>query len=132
VYAESDENDATYFVLHQCRTILQAIDELHAYIASKADDARRSRELLRNNQALKLGLNHRQLALIRHAVDHPGMTYTIKGHRRYHNVSYQTARTDLLAVAESSLLVQSKIGRELVFVAPDDLRARLEGCGDRA
>jgi len=72
---------------------------------------------------------HRQLTLIRHAVDHPGMQYSIKSHRLYHNVSYQTARTDLLGAAELELLIQTKIGKAFFFLAPDDLHQRLEQDG---
>lgn len=130
LYVETDENDATYFVLHQCRTILNAIDELHAYLAKKTEDSRRSHEILRNSGAANLGLNHRQLALIRHAVDHPGTQYFIKTHKRYHNVSYQTSRMDLLEIAELDFLVKTKSGREFVFIAPDNLGKRLEEYGE--
>ncbi len=126
LYVESDENDATYFILHQCRTIQKAIDELHDYLENKMKAAQRSRKILRHSGAIDLGLNHRQLALIRHAVDHPGMQYSIRSHRIYHNVSYQTARTDLLQVAKLDLLIQTKVGKAFYFLAPDDLHQRLK------
>ena len=44
--------------------------------------------------------NHRQIALVRHALKHPGHRYTIASHRRSHNVVYQTARSDLLDLAK--------------------------------
>ncbi len=131
LYSETDENDATYFVLHQARTILQAIAELHIYLERKAKDRRRSLEILQDSGALNLGLNHRQLALIRHATDHPGDQYSIRTHKRYHNVSYQTARTDLLGIAEAGLLLQTKVGREFIFLAPDDLQERLAAAARR-
>lgn len=132
LYTESDENDATYFVLHQCQTVLQAIRELHEYIGRKMDYARRSRQFLRDGGAMDLGLNHRQLALLRYAIGHPGTQFSIKAHQLYHNVSYQTARTDLLGIADLELLIVSKIRNRFVFVAPDDLRQRLESCGGEA
>jgi len=129
LYAESDDNDATYFVLHQCRTILQAIDELHEYIGRKMADTRRSRDILIGGGATSAPLNQRQLALLRNALDHPGATYTIRIHKDYHSVSYQTARTDLLQLAEAGLLDRTKVGREFVFIAPADLDGRLGGVG---
>lgn len=126
LYSESDDNDATYFVLHQCRTILDAIDEMYRYLARKMADVKRSHELLRNSGALDLGLNHRQLALIRYAVDHPAVQYTVRAHRNYHNISYQTARTDLLKLSEIGMLLKTKLGREFLFLAPEDLSNRLQ------
>ncbi|MEN8008726.1 MAG: Fic family protein, partial [Candidatus Krumholzibacteriota bacterium] len=87
--------------------------------------AQRTKEILRESALAGLALNHRQLALVRHAVDHPGFLYTIETHRRYHNVSYQTARNDLLELSELKLLPMSKQGRKFLFLSPDDLRHRL-------
>ncbi len=125
LYVETDENDATYFVLHQCRIILRAIDELHLYLKRKIEERNQSRDLLRTDATAELGLNHRQLAVVRHGLDHPGSSFTIQGHRHYHNISYQTARTDLLGLADVELLMMSKVGREFRFVAPDDLGVRI-------
>jgi hypothetical protein len=74
-------------------------------------------------------LNHRQQSVISHALRHPGFVYNIAGHRVRHAVVYQTARTDLLALAELKLLEQRKAGRTLVFVAPKDLESRLRTKG---
>ena len=90
------------------------------------EESARSQELLQTDVALKLGLNHRQLALVRHALDRPGTVYSIKLHRNYHNVSYQTARTDLLELSRFELLDKKKVGREFMFFIPDSLRQRLE------
>ncbi|MBN2885794.1 MAG: hypothetical protein JXM75_03685 [Chromatiaceae bacterium] len=65
------------------------------------------------------------MALIRHAVRHPGASYTIEGHRQSHAVVYQTARTDLLVLAEIGILDQRKVGRGFVFYAPADIESRL-------
>ena len=42
-----------------------------------------------------------------------------------HNVVYQTARTDLLDLGERGVLEMRKKGKQMVFVAPKDLSARL-------
>lgn len=125
LYSETDENDATYFVLNQFQVIIRAIEELHKYLERKTREAQRTKEILRESALAGLALNHRQLALVRHAIDHPGFLYTIETHRRYHNVSYQTARNDLLELSELKLLPMSKQGRKFLFLSPDDLRHRL-------
>jgi hypothetical protein len=45
------------------------------------------------------GLNHRQLALLRHALSHSGFRYSVLSHQSCHGVSHQTARSDLQKLA---------------------------------
>ena len=68
----------------------------------------------------------RQVALLSHALRHVGQGYTVESHRRSHRVTQQTARTDLLQLAELALLEKGKRGRAFVFYAPNNLRARIE------
>ncbi|MXX08821.1 MAG: hypothetical protein F4226_02930 [Synechococcus sp. SB0678_bin_12] len=44
--------------------------------------------------------NHRQLVLLIHGMKHPGFRYSIRSHQTSHKVSYQTACTDLLTLAD--------------------------------
>ncbi|MBU6401889.1 MAG: Fic family protein [Verrucomicrobia bacterium] len=121
LYTETDDNDLTYFIVAQSSVIRQAIEELHAYIARKTAELR---EVESHVRALNL-FNHRQADLIRHALKHPYEDYTIAGHRKSHNVVYQTARTDLLNLAVRGLLQQKKRGKKLMFGVPSDLAERL-------
>lgn len=131
LYTETDENDATYFLLHQMRTIIQAIDALHAYLDKKMQEMKRCQEILRSKAASSLPLNHRQLSLIRHGIEHPGTVYTIAQHERYHSIGYATARSDLLALVEMGLFIKAKEGRKFTFLAPDDLGDRLQHAAER-
>ena len=126
LYTETDDNDTTYFVLNQLRAIRRAIDALHNYLAGKIREVRETERLLRDSETLRSQLNHRQVVLVNHALKHSGYEYRIEGHRRSHGVTYQTARTDLLNLAEHGLLEQGKAGRVFVFYTPPDLRERLE------
>jgi len=63
--------------------------------------------------------------MIGHALRHPHYDYTIESHRRSQGVVYQTARTDLLDLADRKLLLCEKIGREWHFTTVDDLEQRL-------
>ena len=125
LYTETDGNDATYFIIHQLDVIERAIEALHQYLARKTAQQRSTESLLRRSPALASRLNHRQVALLSHALKHPGHGYTIESHRRSHNVTYQTARTDLLALAGLGLLEQHKRGRAFFFFAPEDLEQRI-------
>lgn len=121
LYAETDGNDLTYFVLAQLKVIRRAIVELRHYVKRKTGEARAVEQLLRASS----GLNHRQVALVSHALRNPGFRYTIASHGRSHAVVYQTARSDLLSLSEKGLLLQSRPGRALLFTAPPDLIGKL-------
>jgi Fic family protein len=122
LFTETDENDATYFLLYQCEVIRRAITSLHEYIEQKSTEVRESEGLLRG----ATGLNHRQQALIAHALRHPGTRYSIEGHRRSQGIVYETARNDLMVLARMNLLEHRKMGRAFAFIAPSDLADRLQ------
>jgi Fic family protein len=126
LYTETDENDVTYFVIHQLDVILKAIKALHNYISNQSEEIIKTEQLLHTNKALQNKLNYRQIALIKHALKHPNMHYEIGGHRQSHNVTYDTARTDLLNLAELGLLLKQKTGKAFTFIAPADLKKRIE------
>lgn len=125
LHTETDDNDATYFVIHQLETIEQAINALHDYLARKTAEQRSAETLLRHAPGISERINHRQVALLSHALGHPGHGYTVESHRRSHRVTSQTARTDLLDLAALGLLEQHKRGRAFVFFAPADLHERI-------
>ena len=121
LHTETDDNDLTYFLIHQADVVRKALLELHAYVA------RKSKEMTVLHAVPDL--NHRQIALLTHALRHPGARYDIAGHEIRHGVVYQTARVDLLSLASKGLLEQRKSGRSLVFVSPVDLEERLRKTG---
>ena len=124
VLSETDDNDVTYFLDYHLRVILRSIRELHAWLARKAEEMRDVQRLL-DRLAPAAVLNYRQTALIEHMHKHPGMSYTIESHRRSHNVTYQTARTDLLKLTESGLMQYAKRGRAFIFTQAVDFDERL-------
>lgn len=120
LYTERDDNDLTYFVLYQLDVIVRAIENLHSYLRRKMAQVRETESLLRNTD-----LNHRQIALIGHALRTPGATYTFKGHARSHGVAYQSARNDLLDLEERGLLQKRRPGRTYHFHPVEDLASML-------
>jgi Fic family protein len=125
LYTETDDNDATYFVLHQLDVLNRAVADLHEYLAAKAGELREVDDLVRGSRTLRAELNARQLALLTHALKHPTAEYTIESHRRAHDVAYGTARADLFAMTKRKLLERRKRGRAFIFVPPSDLKQRL-------
>ena len=125
LHTETDENDATYFILSQLEVVQQAITGLHRYLRRKAAEVIETERLLRRHAEF----NHRQLALLSHAIKHPGARYTIRSHQTSHNVVYETARKDLLDLAGKALLDKRKIGKTYVFVAREGLAKLLHDLG---
>lgn len=122
LHTETDGNDATYFMLHQLRVIDRAITDLRTYLDTKRREVVAVTQHLRNDRQF----NHRQRALLSHAMRHPGFVYTFESHRASHDVAFATARADLLQLAEFGLLDETaKIVRARAFRAPGDLSERL-------
>lgn len=125
LHTETDKNDTTYFLLHQLQTIRQAIAALHEYVARKSREQKETEQLLARSPTLRGRFNHRQTALLTHALRNVGEAYRVDAHQRSHAVVYQTARHDLLQLEALGLLEKTKQGNAYVFYAPADLRDRL-------
>lgn len=123
LYTETDENDLNYFIIYQAEVIHRAIKELHAYIERKRKDVLATEARLKYVRRL----NHRQQALIIHALRHPFQEYTIASHQRSHAIAYATARADLLELADLHLLEQGKRGKAMIFEPHRQLQERLAG-----
>lgn len=122
LHTETDDNDLTYFILHQAGVIREAVASLHDYIESKKTEMKIAGECLRG----MADLNHRQQALLAHALREPTTRYLINAHRNSHGVSHQTARDDLFDLVERGLLTVSKAGgRSYTFRATQDLSEKL-------
>lgn len=122
LHTETDGNDLTYFILYHLKVIDRAIEQLHEYIDRKAEQSRAVDALLRSTVVL----NHRQRALLGHALRHPGQLYTTESHRVSHGVAYQTARNDILGLVKRKLLNVSKRGRTDYFSPVPDLETHLQ------
>jgi Fic family protein len=126
LHTEFDEGNTTYFLIHQLDTIQKAIDALHGYLKRRQMENRVVEALIRQNSKGGARLNHRQRALLSDALKHPGQLYRIAHHQGIHGVVYQTARADLLLLAQLGLLDQGREGKAMTFKAPANLRSRLE------
>jgi Fic family protein len=121
LYTESDDNDLTHFLVYHLDVLHRAIKQLHEFVGRKTKQLQDLERRLRGVAVL----NHRQRAIVSHALRHPNHRYTIEMHRTGHRVVYQTARTDLLDLAERGLMTKEKIGREWYFTPVVDLEQEL-------
>ncbi len=125
LYTETDRNDTTYFLLHQLHTLRQAIAALHDYVDRKVSEQQETERMLAGSPVLRGRFNHRQIAVLNHALRNSREAYRVDAHQRSQGVVYQTARSDLLALEALGLLEKTRQGNAYVFYAPTDLRERL-------
>lgn len=126
LYTESDENDVTYFILHQLEVILKAIQDLFTYLQRKSDEMQDLERLLNRSTKLQETLNYRQMTALSRAVKSEDSIFTVVSHRGAHKVTYDTARTDLLKMVAIGLLTKSKVGRAFAFKPAKNLGKRLK------
>ncbi len=125
LHTETDDNDLTYFLDHQLKVISEAIKSLHAYLAEKSREIIDTRRVIASSPKLKGKLNHRQLAAIDHFLKHSNVIYRIREHQNAHQITYETARTDLLDMVELGLIEKDREGKSFVFQMPQRLRDKL-------
>lgn len=122
LYTETDGNDLNYFILHQLAVIKASIHALTNYIEHKREELDSMRRILGPGS----GFNHRQLAILKHAIKFPFTTYTVAGHQESHGTSYQTAMNDLAQLHERGYFRRDKIGKAFAFRPIPDLIKQLE------
>jgi Fic family protein len=121
LYTETDDLDATYFILYHLGVIRRAIEEMRKYLGHKAKELREFRNLIQRSSKF----NYRQIALLLNAVSRPGEACTYKGHATTHRVTRQSARTDLLDLRRRGLLDMHREGQEFVFTPVPGLAKKL-------
>ena len=125
LYTETDSGDLTYFILHQLEMVQRSLSALNDYIETKKGEIADLSQLLSAGD-VRGALNHRQLALIHHAIRTLVATYTIDSHLRTHGVSYLTARADLEGLYKLKLLSKRKLGTTSIYRPAPGLRAGVE------
>ena len=120
---ETDDRDTTYFIVYQLEVVRRAVAELHGYLNRKVEEIRDVETLLK---AGAQDFNHRQLALLGHALRTTGHRYSFREHAASHGVTPETARNDLLPLVEKGLLERRRDGRRHVFAAHPRLVERLK------
>ena len=121
LHTETDGNDLNYFIHHQLDVICSSITALREYIRVKQAEA----ESMRRHLGAGSDFNHRQLALLKHALKHPFATFTVVSHQSSHAISNQTAKNDLTTLEVKGLLRRGKVGKAFVYSPTADLAGKL-------
>ncbi len=122
LYTETDDGDLTYFFVYHLKILQRAIDDLHIHLAQKTAEMHFAQQRL---HALPDQFNHRQIAVLQHALRNPGFSYTASSHSASHRISLQTARADLNGLAAAGYLIPGKHGRAAVWTASTQLSSLL-------
>lgn len=127
IYTETDEFDLTYFIYNQVGVVTKAVDALHDHIEKKKREFYEFMEWIENSPVSKV-LKQGQLEVLKDAVKHPGKIFTTKQVSLEYNVNENTARVYLNKLVDEDLLMatKSKRGKAVLYVAPADLRSRLQ------
>ncbi|CAN5501364.1 Fic family protein [soil metagenome] len=116
-YTEADENDLTYFVLYQVKTLSRAYDELQKYIERKNQE-KLDRLLLQRNEKL----SPRQAQIVEWLRHSPSGTLSVKEVEIRLGVSNQTARTDIRDLVKAGFLEELPInGKERHYIEGERL-----------
>ena len=121
LFTETDANDLTYFIVYHLSAIERAIQAMDGRVGEIRDEVRAVEARIHQDH----DFNHRQLALLSHALRHPHQRYTLDTHRISHAVSRQTARNDFMALVSAGLLTEKRVSRRLIFRPAPDIAERL-------
>jgi Fic family protein len=115
--ARADQNDTGYFVHGQLRSLRRGVER----ILVRTDQTRRMADAIQR-ELPDTACNPRQIELLTRVAARPERVVTIGEYRSRHGITYETARTDMLRLADAGLLELSKQGRAFVFRASPTLR----------
>ena len=107
LYSELDENDLTYFINYQLKTMGLAFDSLKEYISRKIQE----KQELYNFKKIK-NINDRQIIILKLLSDEPKFTFSIKEIQNRFNTAYETARTDVMGLEKYGLIQKNIIGKK--------------------
>ena len=120
LYTEYDDNDLTYFINYHLKSMDLAFQGLKDYITRKQELKKQSFKLLKNHN-----LNQRQSLILKEFLNSPELVISIKEIQGKYQVTYQTARTDLLDLVEKDYLEKTQQGKAFYFFRSNSFEKKL-------
>lgn len=111
LYAETDNNDITYFINYNLECMEIALDNTRRYLLRKQEEQQEAMKLLETHKELSF----RQAELLKDMIKHKGDLVSIREVMSKFNVVNQTARMDLLFLTKLGFLEKKMIGNKLFF-----------------
>ncbi len=120
LHTEFDDNDLTYFIDFNLKTLKQSLTELQVYINRTVEDRRKVFSLIVNQD-----FNERQIDIIKDFLRDKDQTISIKEIESKFGIANQTARTDLLDLVDKGYIRVRTMGRKMIFFPIEDLEDKL-------
>lgn len=98
-YTEADENDLTYFINYQLKTMKLSFDSLREYIQRKIEEKRKITDFIKIEN-----INERQALILKWIYEESSLVLSVKEMETRLSISNQTARTDLQGLVDLGYL----------------------------
>jgi Fic family protein len=125
LYSETDNNDITYFVKFNLRQLNIALISFEEYVEKTRSENKKIFETIKKNR----NLNFRQADVII-TLSKNERPITINEMRERYNITYQTARVDLLGLAKLGYLNSHTKGKQFIFMLDKDKCMSTMGISD--
>ena len=112
LYTEYDELDLTYFIKYIIECVDDSLKDLFKYIDKKQIEQKEMMNIVDE----KLGLNRRQMDIVKNFRQEPSKLFTIREIEGSYGVTYATARSDLLSLVKKSVIAKKIAGKEFIFM----------------
>ena len=123
IYTETDENDLTYFINYQLRTMKLALQDLRSYISRKMKEEKELFEIIENIE----GINIRQATILHEFNENQRKKLTIREVQEVFDVVYETARQDLLDLEKIGFLKKKIMGKkQLIFLRSEKFEDKIK------
>jgi Fic family protein len=114
LHTEYDDNDLTYFIKYNIKSIDAALKSLKEYVKRKAEEKKQVFSLIKLD-----GLNERQALIIKELADDKNKMLTVKQIETKFSISNQTARTDLTNLVDKGFLNSRTVNKKMMFFASE-------------
>ncbi|MGB1450284.1 MAG: Fic family protein [Marinirhabdus sp.] len=121
LYTEHDENDLTYFIDFNLKSMELALIDLKEYINRKITKKKNLFKIIKNEE-----VNERQAEIIKNLIEEPEAILSINEIQSKFGVSYQTARTDLMGLENKGYLTSKTMGKKFIYFKAADFEVKIK------
>lgn len=115
LFTEYDQNDLTYFIDFNLKSMDLALNSLKEYIKRKVSEKKNLFKIIKS-----IDVNERQAEIIKQIINEPEVILSINEIQGKFGTAYQTARTDLLELESIGYLNSKLVGKKLIFFKSDN------------
>ncbi|UOB18650.1 Fic family protein [Abyssalbus ytuae] len=121
LYTEYDENDLTYFIDFNLKSMELALKSLKEYIHRKISEKKNLFKIIRS-----VDVNERQAEIIKNLINEPESILSINEIQSKFGTSYQTARTDLMELESKGYLSSKMTGKKFIYFKSPEFNEKIK------